>query len=92
MESAYRCNQLHPRELRSTFDEMHELHTRRSRAPITGVFCKLEEFRTYIGLNLSYLIVGATLEVSPLLQSKETPVDEAVQQVYVAKRFPAAAQ
>ena len=79
-----------PRELRSTGRSIRrnaKLHTRRSRAPSTGVICKLEEFRTYIGLNLSYLIFGATEEVSLQLQSKKTKVDEAVQQVYEAKHI-----
>lgn len=47
---------------------------------------RLEEFRTYIWLKLSCLVFGATAEASHLLQSNRTTVDEAVQQVYVAKR------
>ena len=52
-----------------------------------GVVCKLEEFRTFIGLKLSHLVFGATEEVSRLLQSRKTTIDEAMQQVNVVKRF-----
>ena len=71
----------------AAFDEMQSCTHDDQGHRAAGVFCKLEEFRTYIGLKLSYLVFGATEEVSHLLQSKTTTVDEAVQQLDVAKRF-----
>ena len=81
MDSEYRCNQRHPRELRlvrSTGRSIRwnaELYTRRSRAPSS--WCTLQVgwiYNVYIGLKLSH-IFGGTEEVSHLLQSKKATVD-----------------
>ena len=69
------------------FDEMQRRTPDDNGHTAGGVVCKLEEFRTFIGLKLSHLVFRATEEVTRLLQSTKTTIDEAMQQVNVVKRF-----
>ena len=48
---------------------------------------QLERFEIYFGLKLCHLVFSCTEEVSLLLQEKSTTLEDACQQVAVAKRY-----
>ena len=52
-----------------------------------GVHAQLDRFEIYFGLKLCHLVFSCTEEVSLLLQGKSTTLEDACQQVAVAKRY-----
>ena len=52
-----------------------------------GILAQMEQFATYFGLKLSFLLFGATEQTSRALQSKNTTVSEALEAVKMAKVF-----
>lgn len=51
-----------------------------------GVLAQQERFEIYFGLKLCHLVFAATKEVSLLLQSKTTMLQDAMQQASVAAK------
>ena len=52
-----------------------------------GILAQLEQFATYFGLKLSFLVSGATEQTSQALQFQNTTVSEALEAVKMAKDF-----
>ena len=63
--------------------ESHDDYDRRA----TGVLAMLEKFSVFFGLKLSYLVFGATEQVSHALQAKDTTVQEALSSAKMAEAF-----
>ena len=52
-----------------------------------GILAQLEQFATYFGLKLSFLVFGATEQSSRALQSKNTTISEALDAVRMSQSF-----
>ena len=64
-------------------EESHDDHGRRA----GGILSQMEKFETFFGLKFSHMLFASTEEVSFLLQSKSTTLQDGIQQVAVAKEF-----
>ena len=63
--------------------ESHDDYGRRA----NGVLTMLDKFSVYFGLKLSFLVFGATEQVSRTLQARDTTLQEALVAVNMAKLF-----
>ena len=52
-----------------------------------GYLTCMQQFSTYFGLKLSYLIFSATEQLSITLQGKNTTIQEGVQEAVIAKSY-----
>ena len=52
-----------------------------------GVVALMEKFSTFFGLQLSYLLFGATEQTSVTLQAKDISAEDALSSITAAARF-----